>query len=94
MPVIEPIRRLARLPLLMLLGLGLMAIGGVLDVAIHLALDPAEHAHEAFGGEHLAHLVGIAGMTVVLAGVVAHGARRQLRRRAASQGGLDTHAHR
>ena len=94
MSAIEPMRRGGRLPFLMLLGIALMAVGGVLDVAIHLTSDAAGHAHEGFGGEHLAHLIGIAGMTVVLAGVVIHGARRQLRRRAAPQGGLDNHAHR
>ena len=89
--VIEWIRRL---PLAMILGLALMAAGGVLDVVIHLG--PVEHhAHEAFRFEHAAHLVGLAGMTLVLAGVVIHGARHHARRRrAANQGGSNRHAHR
>jgi hypothetical protein len=33
-------------------------------------------------------------MVLVLAGVVIHGARRQLRRAAAKPGGLDPNAHR
>lgn len=42
---------------------------------------------------HLAQV--IAGMTLVLAGVVTHGVRHTTRRRrAASQGGPDSHAHR
>lgn len=77
----------------MLVGLGLIAAGGVLDVVMHLgSMD--HHVHEGFGSEHLAHLVGIAGMFVVLAGVVVHGARRQRRSRAANHGGLDRNAHR
>lgn len=89
--VIEAIRRL---PLTMILGLGLMAVGGVLDVAIHLG--PVDHrAHEAFVSAHGAHLVGITGMAIVLAGVVIHGARHQIRRRkAASQGGDLSNANR
>ncbi len=91
---IDIVRRTRRLPLLVLIGLALMAAGGTIDVILHL--DPeSQHAHETFGSEHLAHLVGIAGMVLVLAGVVAHGARRQLRQRAArSNGGLDRNAHR
>ena len=77
----------------MLAGLVVMAIGGLLDVVIHVALTP--HAHDAdLGSEHLAHLVGIAGMSLVLAGLVLHGARRHRRPRAARSGGLDSHAHR
>lgn len=89
------IERIRQLPLTMILGLVLMAAGGVLDVVIHLG--PADHhAHEAFVSAHGAHLVGIAGMALVLAGVVIHGARHQTRRRraATTQGGPDSNAHR
>ena len=41
-----------------------------------------------------AHVLGIAGMALVLVGVVIHGARRQVRQRAVANGGLDTNAHR
>lgn len=66
-----------------------------LDAAIHLASD-GHAGHEHLGSEHLAHLLGIVGMVLVLAGVVIHGARRQLRRArgAAHHGGLDPNAHR
>lgn len=90
---IERMKRLRRLPLLMLLGLGLMAVGGLLDVVVHLG-PMHEGPHGGFEAEHGAHLVGIAGMVLVLAGVVSHGARRQLRQRAARTGGFDRDAHR
>jgi hypothetical protein len=46
------------------------------------------------GSEHTGHLIAIAGMTLVLAALVVHGARRHRRPRAARQGGLNGHAHR
>jgi len=87
------IERIRRLPLAMILGLALMAAGGVLDIAIHLGPAAAEHhhVHESFASAHAAHLVGIAGMALVLAGVVVHGARRQ---RTHTTGGPDSNAHR
>ncbi len=88
------IERIRQLPLTMILGLAVIAVGGVLDVVIHLG--PVDHhAHEQFVTAHGAHLVGIAGMALVLAGVVMHGARHHTRRRrAANQGGPDSNAHR
>lgn len=88
------IERIRQLPLPMILGIALMAVGGVLDVVIHFG--PVDHhAHTGFVSEHAAHLVGIAGMALVLAGVVIHGARHQTRRRrAAITGGPDSNAHR
>jgi peptidoglycan/LPS O-acetylase OafA/YrhL len=74
-------------------GLLLMVVAGVVDVVVHLV--SGDHAgHHGFGPEHLAHLLGVVGMVLVLAGVVTHGARRQLRRVAAKPGGLDPNAHR
>lgn len=77
----------------MILGLLLMAVAGILDVAIHLGPIAAEHhhVHESFASAHAAHLVGIAGMALVLAGVVVHGARRQ---RTHTTGGPESNAHR
>jgi hypothetical protein len=89
------IERIRELPLAMILGLALMAVGGVLEVVIHLG--PVDHhAHEALVSAHGAHVVGIAGMALVLAAVVMHGARHQTRRRraATTQGGPDSNAHR
>ena len=93
MLVIQAILALRRLPPLMVVGLLVMAIGGVLDLVVHV--QPAGHGHHAgFGSEHVAHIVGIAGMFIVLAGVVLHGARRHRRPRADRHGGLDPNAHR
>ncbi len=79
------IERIRRLPLAMILGLALMAVGGVMDVVIHLGpVDHHAHEAEAFASAHAAHLVGIAGMALVLAGGVIHGARRPTRRGSAA----------
>ena len=87
------IERIRRLPLVMTLGLALMAVGGALDVVIHLG-SVGQHVHDGFASAHAAHLVGIAGMAIVLAGVVIHGARHHTRRSAAHAGGPDSNAHR
>ena len=93
MLVIHVLLALRRLPPLILIGLLVMATGGVLDVVIHLG--PAGHgSHSSLATEHLAHMVGVAGMSLVLAGLVLHGARRHRRPRADRHGGLDTNAHR
>jgi hypothetical protein len=94
MLVIQQLGRMRRLPIVILAGLALMALGGLLDVAVH-AVAAGHHAHGRAGSEHLAHLVGITGMSLVLAGVVIHGTRRHRRRpRAANHGGLSGNAHR
>jgi hypothetical protein len=83
------------IPALSRLGLVVMVGALALDVAIHLAADAhAAHGHEHLGPEHLAHLAGIVGMVLVLAGVVVYGTRRQLSRTrgAAKHGGLDPNA--
>lgn len=81
------------LPVLSRAGLLLIVAAGVLDVVVHLTA--GEHAgHHGFGAEHAAHLLGVVGMVLVLAGVVIDGARRQPRRLAAKPGGLDPNAHR
>lgn len=81
------------LPVTSRAGLLLMVVAGVGDVAVHL-VSGAHAGHDGFGPEHAAHLLGIVGMALVLAGVVTSGARRQLRRAAAKPGGLDPNAHR
>ena len=88
------LNEVSRLPLASKLGLALMVFAGVFDVAVHLMTDVHAHHHGEFGLEQLAHLLGIAGMLFVLAGVVVYGARRQFRQRAARNGGLVNHAHR
>jgi hypothetical protein len=93
MLAIEFARKARQLPLVILIGLVLMAAGGIGDVVIHLG-STSHHGQEGFGGEHVAHLIGIAGMVFVLAGVVAYGIRSHRRSGAATHGGLDHDAHR
>ena len=81
------------LPVTSRAGLLLMVVAGVGDVAVHL-VSGAHAGDDAFGPEHAAHLLGVVGMVLLLAGVVTYGARRQLRRAAAKRGGLDPNAHR
>lgn len=88
------LEELRRIPVAGKFGLAVVVMAGVLDVAVHLMTDVHAHHHAAFGPEHLAHLLRIAGMVFVLAGVVITGAHRQLRQRAARIGGLDNYAHR
>lgn len=89
----RPLAEVRDLPALSRAGLLLMAVAGLVDVIVHLA--SGDHAgHHGFGPEHAAHLLGVVGMVLVLAGVVIHGARRQLRRAAANPGGLDRNAPR
>ena len=82
-------------PMLSRFGLAVLLGAGVMDVVGHL-LGAAPDHHHGFVVEHAAHLLGIVGMVLVLAGVVAHGARRQPSRRtsAATHGGLDSNAPR
>jgi hypothetical protein len=87
------IREAAALPALSRVGLLLMVAAGVLDVVVHVTAG-AHAGHYGFGLEHAAHLLGVVGMVLVLAGVVTYGARRQLCRAAAKRGGLDPNAHR
>lgn len=87
------VREAGAFPALSRVGLLLMIAAGAFDVVVHLSA--AEHAgHHGFGLEQAAHLLGVVGMVLVLAGVVVYGARRQLRRVAAKPGGLDPNAHR
>ena len=67
------------LPAVTRVGVGVLVCAGALDVLLHVVV--GSHAGH-FGGEHLAHAFGIAGMVLVLAGVVTSGARRQFQRRA------------
>lgn len=97
MLAIEGMQRLSRearaFPILSRIGLLLMLAAGALDVLVHPA--SGDHAgHLRFAPEHAAHLLGVVGMVLVLAGVVVDGARRQPRRTAAKPGGLDPNAHR
>jgi hypothetical protein len=70
------------LPLLTRIGLVILILGGLADVAAHLeAAGHAEHFHEHTTSELSAHLIGFVGMVVILLGVVLDGVRRTYRRR-------------
>jgi hypothetical protein len=94
MLAIDLARKARRLPLVILIGLVLMAAGALLDVAIQLGTASHHAHHEGFGRAHVGHLVAIAGMVLVLVGVVAHGVRSHRRPGAATHGGLAHDAHR
>jgi uncharacterized membrane protein len=86
--------RIARqLPLVILIGLVLMAAGALLDVVIQGTASHHAH-HEGFGGAHIGPVVAVAGMVLVFLGVVAHGVRSHRRPGAATHGGLDHDADR
>jgi hypothetical protein len=84
------------LPAASRLGLAVMVLAGLMDVIVHVAGTDAHAAHHGFPLEHAAHLLGVVGMVLTLAGVLIHGARRQLKGRAgaAINGGLDANAPR
>ena len=77
-------------------GLALIVVAGLMDVVVQLVGTDAHAAHHGFLPEHAAHLLGVIGMVLTLAGVLIHGARRQLNGRAgaAINGGLDSNAPR
>lgn len=74
------LRELAQLPLLARLGLLVLGLGGLADVVAHLEASVVEgghaaHLHEHTPAELAAHLIGFAGMVLVLLGVVVDGVR-------------------
>jgi hypothetical protein len=70
-----------RPPLLALLGVAIALVGLGADAIVHLGAAEAHHHEIGFSlEEHGAHLVGLIGMTVALAGVVIDGARRPRRK--------------
>jgi hypothetical protein len=87
---------LGALPVGSRIGLAVMLVAGVMDTVVHLLGNGGHAAHHGLFPEHAAHVMGIVGMVLVLAGVVINGARRQLSRRApaAINGGLDRNAPR
>ena len=94
MLAIDLARKTRQLPLVILIGLVLMAAGALLDVVMQLGTASHHVHHEGFRGAHVGHLIAIAGMVFVLVGVVAHGVRSHRRPGAATNGGLDHNAHR
>jgi hypothetical protein len=99
MLVIQAARRLAadakELPSLTVVGFGVLALAGVMEVLLFLAAGTQTgHVHGGFAPERGAHLLGITGMVLALAGVVNEAVRRPTRRLSATTGGSDPHAHR
>src|SRR5262245_34483173 len=99
MLVIHSAKRLAadakELPSLTVVGFGVLALAGVMEILRYLAAGAATgHSHGGFAPERGAHRLGITGMVLTLAGIVNEAARRPTRRSSATSGGLKTHAHR
>jgi hypothetical protein len=67
-----------RPPILALVGVGIAIFGLGLDTVVHLTTVEAAHHHDVGFSleEHGAHLVGLIGMVIALAGVVIDGVRR------------------
>jgi hypothetical protein len=77
---------LSRLPLLVYLGLAVLVMGGLADVAAHIAsTGHVADGHEHSGAELSAHLTGFVGMVLIQAGVVVDGVQRSLDRTAESR---------
>jgi hypothetical protein len=89
---IEVGRTARRLPPVILVGVVLMVAGALLDVIV--LASAGHHGHEELAGQHLAHMAAVAGMVLVLVGVVTRGVRSHRRAKAATHGGLDHDAHR
>lgn len=80
-----------RIPRISAVGIVVMIIAGVADVAVHLLTGGHHHPEAAWA--HGAHLLGIAGMVLVLVGLIAFGARRSVGRRSGPdmEGPRDAH---
>lgn len=82
---------LVRIPRISAAGIVAMVVAGVSDVTIHLLTAGHHHAEAAWA--HGAHLLGIAGMVLVLVGLIAFGAQRSVGRRSGPnmEGPRDAH---
>ena len=78
----------ARMPRLVHAGIALAVVGVAIDLIVHLSPAPHHHGAGFRPQEHIAHLVAIAAMVLVLAGIALDGARRHRFRR------RNPHAHR
>ena len=66
-------REFRRLPILARIGLAVMLLAFMADVVVHMSTVAHVHSTGFDPQEHLAHLAGILGMVLVLAGVVIDG---------------------
>jgi uncharacterized membrane protein len=73
---IERIRELLTLPLLVKIGLIVMAFAGLADVIAHLEAPSDGHLHAHTASEAAAHLAGFVSMVVIFVGVVIDGVRQ------------------
>jgi len=99
MLLIQAGNRLARdareLPSVTVVGFGVIGVAGVMEVLLYLAAGhPGGHQHGGFAPEQGAHLLGIIGMVLTLAGVFDDAVRHPTRRPSAMTGGLKPNAHR
>jgi hypothetical protein len=72
---IERARELLTLPLLVKIGLIVMAFAGLADVIAHLEAPSDGHLHAHTASEAAAHLAGFVSMVVIFMGVVTDGVR-------------------
>src|SRR6186997_2349982 len=99
MLLIQAGNRLARdareLPSVTVVGFGVIGLAGVMEALLYLAAgDPGGHQHGSFAPEQGAHLLGIIGMVLTLAGVINDAVRHPTRRSSAMTGGPKPNAHR
>lgn len=80
------------MPRAIAIGAVLMAVAGVVDVIVHVVT--ADEHHHAVALVHGAHLLGFAGMVLVLVGVAAFGIRRSTGRHAGPSEEAPHDAHR
>ena len=80
-----------RAPRVSVIGVGVMVVAGAADVTVHLL--SGGHHHPDGVMAHGAHLLGIAGMVLVLTGLIAFGVRRSSGRRSGTskEGPHDAH---
>lgn len=88
---IERGRELLTLPLLVKIGLIVMAFAGLADVIAHLEAPSDGHLHAHTASEAAAHVAGFVSMVVIFLGVVIDGVRlgRDRRSGAARKESLD-----
>ena len=74
-------RRLRALPLVIRLGMVVIAFGGFADLVTHLSFADAAEPGGHTPAQLSAHVIAFAGMVLVLAGVVVDGVRQSMVRR-------------
>ena len=83
---LERTRELLSLPVLVKIGLIVMALAGLADVVAHLEAPSDGHLHAHTASEAAAHLAGFVSMVVIFVGVVIDGVRQGRARRSGAAG--------